>query len=98
MPESVADLAAALRRYRSGHGRTELRVGLRERLAKVDGQLRTRRNAEKQRLAELQSRLHRTDTRDAGAFTALQRAAEASAARLAVLDGQIIDALRRLVP
>jgi hypothetical protein len=99
MPSTAADqLVRDLQRLRSGHGATAVRLDLRERLGKIDSQLRDARRSEALRLANLRHQLNRTDTRRPDAFAALQRAAEESAARLATLDGRIIDALRRLEP
>jgi hypothetical protein len=99
MPPSADRLSHDLQRLRSGHGATAVRLDLRERLGKIDSQLREARRSEALRLANLRHRLNTSDTRQPDErFAALQRAAEESAARLAALDGQIIDALRRLGP
>ena len=84
-------LAAELDLMRTGRGRR--RQQLRERLAQVDGRLRDQRNIERLKLANARARLAMLDSRqDPGPLLA---AVEQSAARLAKLDLEVVEAIAR---
>jgi hypothetical protein len=87
MPETAAELAAALSEMRRGRG--PRRQEMRERLATVDEGLRRGRNIEAVRLADLSARLRA----GRGDLAVLKAAVEASTARLAEFDSRIVQAM-----
>jgi hypothetical protein len=90
MPDlNLPRLARDLADMRTGHG--PRRAELRRRLAQVDGKLREERNLERLKLAGLKARLGAFDTRLDNAV--LRQAVERSAARLSLLDQQILEAI-----